>query len=160
MENALAELPSSFGGLTSLETLDLKYNGLENLPSSFSELESLKYLDLSANDLVSLPGSMGDLASLEIAALAENRNLADLPPSMANLEHLSDVFLVGTEICCNSTLRDDVDLEVAECDWIELVIDECMLGDDDSVAGDRIDMLAGIDDDSTIEFIIDSIFCA
>ena len=158
VENGLAELPGSFGGLASLETLDLKYNALERLPPSFAELASLRYLDLSANDLAALPAD--HLASLEIAVLAENRRLDGLPPSMAHLEHLSDVFLVGTELCCNATLRGGLDLAAAECDWVELVTHACMLGDDDSVEGNRIDMLAGFDDDATVDFFIDSIFCA
>ncbi|KAH8058261.1 hypothetical protein JL722_6117 [Aureococcus anophagefferens] len=112
IENGLVELPGSFGGLASLETLDLKYNALERLPPSFAELASLRYLDLSANDLAALPADR--LASLEIAVLAENRRLDGLPPSMAHLEHLSDVFLVGTELCCNATLRGGLDLAAAE----------------------------------------------
>ena len=79
---------------------------------------------------------------------------------MAHLEHLSDVFLVGTELCCNATLRGGLDLAAAECDWVELVTHACMLGDDDGVEGNRIDMLAGFDDDATVDFFIDSIFCA
>ena len=42
--NDISELPSSFGGLSDLEGLDLEFNSIDKLPESFGNLYNLKYL--------------------------------------------------------------------------------------------------------------------
>ena len=51
INNNIIELPNSFGGLTSLEGLDLEFNSIITLPESIGDLSSLKYLDISSNKI-------------------------------------------------------------------------------------------------------------
>ena len=87
--NALASLPESFGGLSSLVTLYLQDNALASLPESFGGLASLVRLELHDNALASLPESFGDLASV-VSVDLDNNALESLP------ESFSDRLSLGT----------------------------------------------------------------
>jgi Leucine-rich repeat (LRR) protein len=93
-ENRLAELPSSFSRLSSLEVLNLGMNELAGLPPEVGDLSSLRVLNLSFNRLAALPtwplgASLTALVDLDLSANALTDLPPALPPTLTSL-HLTD----------------------------------------------------------------------
>ena len=65
-------MPKSFGELSSLEVLDLRWcSNLTMLPRSFGGLQKMQELELGGLGIESLPESFGELSSLEVLDLSE-----------------------------------------------------------------------------------------
>ncbi|XP_057814545.2 disease resistance protein RUN1 [Cryptomeria japonica] len=84
----LATLPDSFGNLTALEGLSLKYcTKLQSLPESFCELKCLRFLRIEEGILTELPERFGNLSALEELHFS-CCHLVNLPASFGKLESL------------------------------------------------------------------------
>ena len=96
--NALTHLPEAlFGGLASLQQLNLSRNQLAAVPTSIGELLTLVGLDLAHNLLTSMP-NISALAALTVLDLSANR-LSALPPGTEQLtECLTVLELADNEI--------------------------------------------------------------
>jgi hypothetical protein len=80
----LRELPESFGSLTTLRTLSLRWTGLSNLPESFVQLTQLHFLDIAHNRFKIFPESICQLTRLQ--TLCVGSILTDsLPESLGQL---------------------------------------------------------------------------
>ena len=96
-------IPSSYGQLTKLETLDLGYNQLTGpIPATLSALSQLKSLNLSLNQLSgALPtdwGQSGKLALLNDLRLDGNKLTGSLPPNWGNLKNLQIISLDNNQL--------------------------------------------------------------
>ena len=89
----LEALPTEFGQLTQLTTLDLGSNSLEQLPTEFGQLAQLTSLDLSGNSLAALPTEFGQLAQLTTLDLQWGTILAALPTEFGQLTQLRTLHL-------------------------------------------------------------------
>lgn len=115
--NDISVLPEYIGDLKNLEYISIAYNKLTSLPSSLSDLTKIKKLILASgqggNPLNSFPECIRNMKQLEIlwiddckidivphwlselTALKEitlfRNQLTDLPPSLAQLEHLEEL---------------------------------------------------------------------
>ena len=100
-KNLLTTLPETIGSLTRLKKLWLQYgndgNPLEILPIYISKLDSLDTLGIADCKLSNLPNWIGDLKSLRVLFLTKNK-LVDIPSSLTQLEHLSDLILDGNPL--------------------------------------------------------------
>ena len=85
--NQLKELPPGiFSGLTSLTSLDLRYNLTELSPEVFLGLSSLRTLEVINNQLSVLPADVfSGLSSLRTLSLDNQLQCAPLGPSSARL---------------------------------------------------------------------------
>ena len=114
-------LPSSFGNLRGLTTLDLSWNNLETLDPTFGNLTNLKILDLAGNVLTSLPSEFGKLTKLTELDLSQN-NLVSLPPTFQYLIELVDLDLQNNRLTSlpsefgNLTKLETIDLDGNEID--------------------------------------------
>ena len=96
---SMEELPSNFGLLINLETLNLnECRSLRALPEGFGKLSNLQTLDLSGTALVTLPEGFGDLKNLEKLGLGYCDALVSLPEGFGQLEKLHTLSLA----CCTS----------------------------------------------------------
>jgi Leucine-rich repeat (LRR) protein len=75
-------IPSSFGQLVELVTINFNYNSLSgSIPSSLGKLVKLEFLDLSENRLSgSIPSELGQLPKLDWINLHTNRLTGLVPP--------------------------------------------------------------------------------
>ncbi|TQD81787.1 hypothetical protein C1H46_032648 [Malus baccata] len=100
---ALRDLPESFYELTSLETLDLAgCSKFENLAEDLGEMASLTTLILDNTAMISIPPSISrpkNLKSLSFCGLNRPRSTYPLPPLLARLLNLRELYLDG----CNLT---------------------------------------------------------
>ena len=111
--NKFTNLPSSFGNLINLESLDLSNGNLQELPDSFWDLQKLKKLDFGGNDFSEISTRISDLSNLENLSFRSNR-LTNLPESIQKLKNLEWLhlafnefedlpsFLTGDEESCNN----------------------------------------------------------
>ncbi|KAF6140539.1 hypothetical protein GIB67_035566 [Kingdonia uniflora] len=75
--------------LTSLRTLDLRYNySIKELPKEFEKLIHLRYLDLSWTDVEELPEVVTNLSNLQTLILNFCHNLRRLPNGIGKLVSL------------------------------------------------------------------------
>lgn len=81
----LSHVPDTFGGLSSLQHLDLTATQLRSLPESFGDLRSLQQLDLTATQLRGLSTSFGSLSSLELLDLIDCVEFESLPDRFGQL---------------------------------------------------------------------------
>ncbi|KAG2411116.1 TMV resistance protein [Vigna angularis] len=95
-ETAIKDLPSSFGNLINLRSLQLnKCRDLELLPNSIVNLKHLCKLDCSGcAKLTEIPTHIGSLSSLMELSLSES-GIVNLPESIANLTSLKSLDLSG-----------------------------------------------------------------
>ncbi|XP_052736506.1 protein SUPPRESSOR OF npr1-1, CONSTITUTIVE 1-like [Vigna angularis] len=95
-ETAIKELPSSFGNLVNLRSLQLnKCTDLESLPNSIVNLKHLCKLDCSGcAKLTEIPTHIGSLSSLMELSLSES-GIVNLPESIAHLSSLKSLDLSG-----------------------------------------------------------------
>lgn len=86
----VGQVPSSFGGLTKLQSLVLLENGLSGeLPRNLVELSNLKRLVLAGNRFNGrIPDSFGGLSQLLILDLSRNSLSGSLPSSFGSLSSL------------------------------------------------------------------------
>ncbi|CAM6125257.1 unnamed protein product [Calypogeia fissa] len=92
-----ARLTESFGSLSRLRWLELRYVGLTALPQSFGNLGALEHLALVGLDkLEELPESFGNLRSLARLEIVKCSKLASLPDSFGRLSSLAKL---GNEAC-------------------------------------------------------------
>ena len=94
--NQLTSLPESFGHLSNLHMLlfsngDL-FNPLGELPDCISKLTNLSFLWAHQCQLDSIPDWVGNLTKLNSISLSNN-HIVDLPLSLAQLEHLTNLNL-------------------------------------------------------------------
>lgn len=101
--SARGSIPSSWGRLTSLVTLDLHDNQLTGIiPARFGALTSMRDLRLSKNRLVgSIPSSLADMRGLRALFLWGNQLTGRIPQSFAALTSLQTLevsynLLVGS----------------------------------------------------------------
>jgi hypothetical protein len=94
----LRKVPGEIGSLTKLRKLYLYNNNLETLPPEIGELAHLEELDIGGagpikgNPLKTVPEEIGRLKSLRLLGLNQCQ-IADLPSSLAKLEHLEELGL-------------------------------------------------------------------
>ncbi|XP_014504979.1 TMV resistance protein N-like [Vigna radiata var. radiata] len=95
-ETAIKDLPSSFGNLVNLRSLQLnKCMDLESLPNSIVNLKHLCKLDCSGcAKLTEIPTHIGSLSSLMELSLSES-GIVNLPESIAHLLSLKSLDLSG-----------------------------------------------------------------
>ena len=74
IRNRLKVLPTNFGNLSHLETLDLSENYLESLPN-ISNLQLLKTLIIKKNRISTLPDSLVELKQLKISVTCQDNEL-------------------------------------------------------------------------------------
>ncbi|KAH9703930.1 putative LRR receptor-like serine/threonine-protein kinase [Citrus sinensis] len=90
------EIPSEIGRLRRLQVLALNNNSIGSIPSSFGNLTSIDTLYLSQNNLDgSSPDTLGLLKNLGTLALAANRLSGTIPSSIFNISSIT-VFEAGT----------------------------------------------------------------
>ncbi|XP_029652125.1 leucine-rich repeat-containing protein 7-like isoform X1 [Octopus sinensis] len=111
-ENRLSALSSGFGGLQSLNCLNLGRNPfvdnqnaecvgnlLKGLPDSFCQLHAVTLLSIDGNCLQNLPDNFGDLRSLKMLNLCDNE-LEALPDSFSYLNSLQLCLLSRNSLNC------------------------------------------------------------
>ncbi|KAF6164883.1 hypothetical protein GIB67_017086 [Kingdonia uniflora] len=94
-ENDLMDECICWEGVTSLKSLALLFlsqNYLTVLPSSLGALTSLKQLEIANNKLTGLPAEIGHLTQLETLK-ANNNRIASLPLSIGNCKSLYEINL-------------------------------------------------------------------
>jgi GTPase SAR1 family protein len=96
MNNQISELPKSLGDLPNLNYLYLGNasggNTFNELPVQLRQVKHIKSLWVGRCNLRILPDWLGELSELETLKFFNNR-LIDLPPSLAQLEHLTELDL-------------------------------------------------------------------
>ncbi|KAF3784441.1 Disease resistance protein, partial [Nymphaea thermarum] len=111
-------LPSSISQLCHLEKLDASLCSLveRSIPSDFGNLTSLVTLDLSHNKFCSLPSSLSDLSKLEELSVSHCRELQSLPPLPSSLRRLSATNCTAMqEIPDISNLKNLMELLLTNC---------------------------------------------
>lgn len=83
----LNALPDSIGNLSSLRSLNIRYNHLTELPDSFMQLDSLEDLGLGGNNLKKIPWYFNKLRALRYIDLSGNP-LTNLPLNLLELPQL------------------------------------------------------------------------
>ena len=78
--------------LTSLEELNISYNGLSNIPDSISKLDNLKYLFANGNQFNCVPNSILSLLNLNYIELSDC-NISELPNNIDKLSNLISLEL-------------------------------------------------------------------
>jgi GTPase SAR1 family protein len=96
--NKMKTLPTFIDRLTALQLLDLSGNGLSVLPEAIGQLTQLRELKLSHNELRALPAFLCQITALRSLDLnnafrVDNQFIADLPHTLAKLEHLKELDL-------------------------------------------------------------------
>eukprot|EP01095_Lingulamoeba_sp_RSL-Kostka_P003196 TRINITY_DN1411_c0_g1_i1.p1 TRINITY_DN1411_c0_g1~~TRINITY_DN1411_c0_g1_i1.p1 ORF type:complete len:246 (+),score=36.80 TRINITY_DN1411_c0_g1_i1:104-841(+) len=94
--NKLQTLPQSFGNLTMLKYLEVKYNFTE-FPSPILELSSLETLLINENKLLALPDDIDRLSSLLIFNCSNNE-LTELPRNIGNILSLKTLNIKMNKI--------------------------------------------------------------
>ncbi|XP_055828183.1 probable LRR receptor-like serine/threonine-protein kinase At3g47570 isoform X2 [Solanum dulcamara] len=88
-------IPSDFGNLTFLGSLDLGSNNFHgNLPQEMARLRRLKFLDLSFNNFKGeIPSWFGFLHQLQVLNLGNNSFIGSIPCSFSNISTLETLNL-------------------------------------------------------------------
>ena len=88
-------IPTSIGGMSSLEVLDLGHNQLsESIPSELGDLSELQALHLQSNELVgSIPEDLGDLGMLKLLNVSNNQLTGSIPSTLGALLELEFLYL-------------------------------------------------------------------
>lgn len=115
-KNAIVEIPSKIGKLSSLKFLFLKSNQIQRIPDEICILTHLTVLNLDNNLIGSLPDSIGSLSSLEILNISHN-NLTHIPSSIGLLSKLATLNV------SHNRLRDFPD-ELHKCEQLSNFIFE------------------------------------
>ena len=96
----LSELPDAVRQMSGLSYLNLMNNALTELPDWLWQLPQLTQLNLGFNQLASLPETIVNAQQLKTLYLWHNPTLKQLPPQLAELPNLEEVWLNGTAISC------------------------------------------------------------
>ena len=93
--NLKGTIPGEFGGLSSLETLDVRANGLSGpIPPELGNLTNLVRAYMDTNELAGpIPPELGDLPRLKWLRLFENSLSGPIPPEIGKLSNLSALSL-------------------------------------------------------------------
>ncbi|KAJ4835171.1 hypothetical protein Tsubulata_033841 [Turnera subulata] len=96
----VGQVPSSFGGLTKLQSLVLLENGLSGeLPGNFGNLTSLKRLVLAGNRFTGrIPDSFGGLSQLLILDLSRNLLSGSLPLTFGGMTSILKLDLSNNQL--------------------------------------------------------------
>ena len=99
----MKKIPDWFCDMTSLELLLITGTEIGALPDNFGNLTALKELYLLCNTIPELPESFGNLVNLEKLAIHGmsmdyDRDLQKLPESIVNLQSLTDLRLLSTNV--------------------------------------------------------------
>ena len=88
-------MPSAWGTLTRLETLDLSHNNLSGaVPGELGQLTALQTFSMSSNQLTgTLPAALGTLPALHYLDLNNNQLSGPIPPELSQLTSLGDLYL-------------------------------------------------------------------
>ncbi|KPA77390.1 putative GP46-like surface antigen [Leptomonas pyrrhocoris] len=94
-------LPTSWGRLTRLRTLDLSGNALNgSLPANWSAMTKLYTLNLAANALSgTLPVEWAAMPTLNELRLNNNSLAGAIPEEWNNMKSLQDIYLAGNDFC-------------------------------------------------------------
>ncbi|MBI3168253.1 MAG: leucine-rich repeat domain-containing protein, partial [Chloroflexi bacterium] len=92
-KNHMGECPYWLWKLKNLEMLQLGYNDLKIFPNGLLRLNSLQELWLEGNLLEILPDEIGKFSPYLTQVTLSDNNITDLPPSLAQLEHLERLQL-------------------------------------------------------------------
>jgi signal peptidase I len=90
-DNAISEIPKSFGLIKKLKTLDLSDNQIKVIPPEIMNLNKLEELKLENNQLTCLPAQIGKLNKLKLLKLKGNKFSEDEKKRIRNA-------LPGTQI--------------------------------------------------------------
>ncbi|CAL9221971.1 unnamed protein product [Arabidopsis halleri] len=98
--NLQGEIPSSFGNLLNLTSLDLSNcNFHGEIPSAIGNLSNLKFLGLSHNQLVGeIPSTIGNLSHLASLDLSHNQLVGEIPSSIGNFFRLTYLDLSNNQL--------------------------------------------------------------
>ncbi|KAL3736810.1 hypothetical protein ACJRO7_025699 [Eucalyptus globulus] len=116
-------LPSTFGGLSSLSTLDIEGLNVEEIHHSIGEMMHLKYLSLSQCVFRKVPDSIGKLKLLVELNLC-GMEITELPHCIGDLKKLTKLSLCGTLIKklpeSIGGLESLIELDLVNLDIVEL----------------------------------------
>ena len=102
----VGEIPPELGNLTSLEMLDLSFNGLSGeIPPELGNLASLRVLNFERNEYDTgtklsgeIPPGLGNLSSLQTLDLYGNDLSGEIPPKLADLPSLTGLNLSDNQL--------------------------------------------------------------
>ena len=95
--NITSAVPSSWGKLKKLKTMNLGYNTIKALPEELGEMESLVTLDMTSNQIKAIPVSIGNLENLVTLNLSSNQ-IEILIKELENINTLKTLDLSSNKI--------------------------------------------------------------
>lgn len=90
--NRIKQLPDEIYKLENLRELLISNNQLTKLPQSINSLRYLEHLDVSNNNLQSI-SQLSCMPNLQILNISNNKNLHQLPTTLATCDKLCDLIL-------------------------------------------------------------------
>ncbi len=108
--NHLTKIPSSIGGMSNLQTLDLNANCITRIEKSLASVP-LKRLSLASNLIEDFPDVITELNTLEELRLFSN-TIKELPSEISNLTNLKTLNLINNNLrSLPNTIKNLVNLE-------------------------------------------------
>lgn len=94
-DQAVDNLFDPIGTLSTLENLNLNYNGLDHIPTAVFNCKNLKVLSLSGNNIVAVPPEIKHLQALESLRIRSSKhsNPIVLPDEMKTLQQLNTLAI-------------------------------------------------------------------
>lgn len=92
IDKNISTIPSSFGNLIKLTTINLNNNNIVDIPVEIGNLTQLTILNLSENNLINIPKEIGDLVNLNALNLYNNK-LTSIPKELGKLTNLFNLYL-------------------------------------------------------------------
>ncbi|VAW14721.1 hypothetical protein MNBD_BACTEROID03-1352 [hydrothermal vent metagenome] len=96
-DNQFTGLPSGFSQLSNLEKLYMEYNEFMRFPSEVFSLSKLEHLQISNNQITTLLSEIGQLTSLVTLTLSSNQ-LTSLPSEIGQLSALNQLYAPSNNI--------------------------------------------------------------
>lgn len=120
-DNGLTSVPESLGRLRNLIELRLYNNRLTELPASYGNLANLRELHLDRNPINQLPATFDQLTELRILSLRANA-LTDFPVQVSRLPHLRHLDLRANHLTRLPDLPPDAfpALEKLDLRWLDI----------------------------------------
>jgi len=115
-KNEVTEIPTEFGNLVNLKSLDLcKAFSLKKIPTQIGKLKHLSYIRLSLTEITAIPKEIGNLTELQTLWLCCN-SLTEIPKEIGRLKNLQDLDIHSNNIkslpdeICNLTSLTSLDI--------------------------------------------------